>query len=124
MTDTRVGIVGLGAQGSVYAELISGDRVPNMDLGAICDGNLATRQLIESKYSARVFYYDYLTMLKSGSVDAVVICVPSYLHPQMGIAALQHGIHVLLVKSESRWGPPARRNAGEICGQHSLTALH
>lgn len=48
MTDTRVGIVGLGAQGSVYAELISGDMVPNMDLGAVCDGNPATRQLVES----------------------------------------------------------------------------
>jgi predicted dehydrogenase len=98
MTDTRVGIVGLGAQGSVYAELISGDMVPNMDLGAICDGNPATRQLVESKYPAAVFYDDYLTMLKSDSVDAVVICVPSYLHPQMGIDALQHGIHVLLEK--------------------------
>jgi UDP-N-acetyl-2-amino-2-deoxyglucuronate dehydrogenase len=99
MTNTsRVGIVGFGAQGSVYAELISGDMVPNMDLGAICDRNPATRQLVESKYPGAVFYDDYLTMLDSGSVDAVVICVPSYLHPQMGIDALQHGIHVLLEK--------------------------
>ena len=79
MTNTsRVGIVGFGAQGSVYAELISGDMVPNMDLGAICDGNPATRQLVESKYPAAAFYDDYLTMLDSGSVDAVVICVPSF----------------------------------------------
>jgi predicted dehydrogenase len=99
MTNTsRVGIVGFGAQGSVYAELISGDTVPNMDLGAICEGNPATRQLVESKYPAAAFYDDYVTMLNSGSVDAVVICVPSYLHPQMGIDALQHGIHVLLEK--------------------------
>jgi len=99
MTNTpRLGIVGLGAQGSVYAELVSDGLVPNMDLGAICDGNPATRQLVESEYPAAAFYDDYLTMLESGSVDAVVICVPSYLHPQMGIDALQHGIHVLLEK--------------------------
>src|SRR5829696_130270 len=99
MTNTpRLGIVGLGAQGSVYAQLISDGLVPNMDLGAICDGNPATRQLVESKFPAAVFYDDYLTMLDSGSVDAVVICVPSYLHPQMGIDALLHGIHVLLEK--------------------------
>ena len=99
MTNTpRPGIVGLGAQGSVYAELVSDGLVPNMDLGAICDGNPATRQLVESEYPAAAFYDDYLTMLESGSVDAVVICVPSYLHPQMGIDALQHGIHVLLEK--------------------------
>jgi predicted dehydrogenase len=93
-----LGIVGLGAQGSVYAGLISDGMVPNMDLGAICDGNPATRQIVESKYPAAAFYDDYLTMLSSGTVDAVVICVPSYLHPQMGIEALQHGIHTLLEK--------------------------
>ena len=94
----RLGIVGLGAQGSVYAELITGGMVPNMELGAICDGNPATRQVVESKYPAAAFYDDYLTMLESATVDAVVICVPSYLHPQMGIDALQRGIHVLLEK--------------------------
>jgi predicted dehydrogenase len=94
----RLGIVGLGAQGSVYAGLISDGSIPNMELGAICDGNPATRRLVESKYPAAAFYDDYLTMLDSGTVDAVVICVPSYLHPQMGIDALQRGIHVLLEK--------------------------
>ena len=94
----RLGIVGLGTQGSVYAGLISDGLVPNMELGAICDGNPAVRQLVESKYPAAASYDDYLAMLDSGTIDAVVICVPSYLHPQMGIDALQHGIHVLLDK--------------------------
>ncbi len=34
----RLGIVGLGVQGSVYAGLISDGMVPNLELGAICDG--------------------------------------------------------------------------------------
>jgi predicted dehydrogenase len=93
----RLGIVGFGVQGSVYAELIADGVVTNMDLGAICDGNPARRQTAESKYAV-AFYQDYTAMLDSGSVDAVVLCVPSYLHPQMGIDALQHGIHVLLEK--------------------------
>jgi predicted dehydrogenase len=93
----RLGIVGFGVQGSVYAELIADGVVTNMDLGAICDGNPARRQTVESKYAV-AFYQDYTAMLDSGSVDAVVLCVPSYLHPQMGIDALQHGIHVLLEK--------------------------
>jgi predicted dehydrogenase len=93
----RLGIVGFGAQGSVYAELIADRAVTNMDLGAICDGDPARRQLVESKYAV-AFHEDYVTMLDSGSVDAVVLTVPSYLHPQMGIDALQRGIHVLLEK--------------------------
>jgi hypothetical protein len=93
----RLGIVGLGVQGSVYAGLISDGMVPNLELGAICDGRPATRQLVESKYAA-AFYDDYLRMLDSGTVDAVVICVPSYLHPEMGVDAFRHGVHVLLEK--------------------------
>jgi predicted dehydrogenase len=93
----RLGIVGFGVQGSVYAELIADGVVTNMNLGAICDGDPAKRQLVESKYAVAC-YEDYVTMLDSGSVDAVVLTVPSYLHPQMGIDALQRGIHVLLEK--------------------------
>jgi predicted dehydrogenase len=93
----RLGIVGFGVQGSVYAELIADGVVTNMDLGAICDGEPAKRQPVESKYAV-AFYQDYVTMLESGSVDAVVLCVPSYLHPEMGIDAIQRGIHVLLEK--------------------------
>ena len=37
-------------------------------------------------------------MVKSGDVDAVVTCVPHYLHPQMGIDALDRGIHALVEK--------------------------
>ena len=37
-------------------------------------------------------------MLDSGDVDAVVTCVPHFLHPQMGIDALQRGIHALVEK--------------------------
>ena len=92
----RLGIVGFGVQGSVYAELIADRAVTNIDLGAICDGDPAKRQLVESKYAA-AFHEDYVTMLDSGNVDAVVLTVPSYLHPQMGIDALQrNGVDYVL----------------------------
>ena len=94
----RLGIVGVGAQGSIYAGLISNGMVPNLAIGAIVDESPARRQIAESKFPGTPFYDDYLTMLDSGTVDAVVICVPPYLHPQMGIDALQRDIHVLLEK--------------------------
>jgi predicted dehydrogenase len=91
-----------------------------MDLGAIYDGNPATRQLVESEYPAAAFYDDYLTMLASGSVDAVVICVPSYLHPERELSEAmdQQDISKLLsghldlsqyysseiIESEAQWG--------------------
>ena len=53
---------------------------------------------MESKYPGVPFYDDYVAMLDSGDVDAVVTCVPHYLHPEMGIEALKRNIHALVEK--------------------------
>ena len=45
----RVGIVGLGAQGSMYASLIADERVPRMAIGAICDASPAKMLVVTSK---------------------------------------------------------------------------
>ena len=94
----RLGIVGLGAQGSMYAKFIADGLVPNMEIGAICDPDPDKRAVAESAYPGVPFHDDYLTLLESGDVDAVVTCVPHYLHPQMGIDALERGIHALVEK--------------------------
>jgi predicted dehydrogenase len=94
----RLGIIGLGAQGSMYARFITDGMVPNMVVGAICDPDPAKAEIVASTYPDVSLYTDYLTMLDSGDVDAVVTCVPHYLHPEMGIAALERGIHALVEK--------------------------
>jgi predicted dehydrogenase len=94
----RLGIVGLGAQGSMYAQLIADGMVPNMELGAICETNPVMAEAIRSTYPGVGFYGDLSTMLDSGDVDAVVICVPPYLHPKVAIAALERDIHALVEK--------------------------
>ena len=43
-------------------------------------------------------YDNYLDLLDSGEVDAVVIAVPHYLHPEMAIAALERDLHVMVEK--------------------------
>jgi UDP-N-acetyl-2-amino-2-deoxyglucuronate dehydrogenase len=92
----RLGIIGLGAEGGLYATLLTDNRVPGMRLGAICD------VLPEKKAAADShgvpFYADYTEMVTSGDVDAVVTTVPHYLHPEMGIYALEHGVHALIEK--------------------------
>ena len=94
----RLGIVGLGQQGGMYAKLISEGRVPHMSLGAICDTDAAKRDTIRSTYPGVPVHEDYEAMLSSGDIDAVVTTVPHYLHPEMGIAALRRGIHALVEK--------------------------
>ena len=94
----RVGIAGLGGQGLAYADLIAAGRIPHMALTATFDVDLAKEEVSRSKYPGVPFHSGYNSMLESGDVDAVIICVPHYLHPELGIDALKHGIHVLIEK--------------------------
>jgi predicted dehydrogenase len=99
MTNTvRLGLIGLGAQGGVYAGLIADGRVPGAELAAICDIDPAKREPAASRHGGIPFFDDYVEMLDSGVVDAVVTTVPHYLHPEMGIAAIERGIHALVEK--------------------------
>src|SRR6476661_4418797 len=94
----RLGIIGLGAQGSMYAKFIATGMVPNMEIGAICDPNPTKAEVVHTEYPNVPFFTDYIEMLDSGEVDAVVTCVPHYLHPEMGINALRRNIHALVEK--------------------------
>jgi predicted dehydrogenase len=99
MTDiVRAGIVGLGGQGLAYADLIADGLIPDMTLGAAFDVDLAKEQVVKSKYPGLRYYSDYGHLLQSGDIDAVIICVPHYLHAELGIAALKHDMHVLIEK--------------------------
>jgi predicted dehydrogenase len=94
----RLGIIGLGAQGSMYAKFIADGMVPNMVVAAIADHNPEKAAVAAENYPDAAFFEDYLELLDSGTVDAIVTCVPHFLHPQMGIDALQRDIHALVEK--------------------------
>ncbi|MGW6130314.1 Gfo/Idh/MocA family protein [Cellulomonas sp. NPDC055163] len=97
-TTVRLGIIGLGQQGGMYARLIREGRVPHMTLGAICDTDPAKRDAAREAYPGVAVHDDYAALLASGDVGAVVTTVPHYLHPEIGIAALDAGIHALVEK--------------------------
>ncbi|MET3721681.1 MULTISPECIES: Gfo/Idh/MocA family oxidoreductase [unclassified Arthrobacter] len=94
----RLGIIGLGQQGGAYAKFITDGQVPNMEIGAICDIDPAKKEVASATYPDVPFYDEYIAMLESGDVDAVVTCVPHFLHPEMGIETLKRNIHALVEK--------------------------
>ncbi|MBZ8171714.1 Gfo/Idh/MocA family oxidoreductase [Staphylococcus cohnii] len=98
MKKIRLGIIGLGAQGSTYAEFIKAGKIPQIEIGAICDINTEKKSEVEKQYPNVPFYNDYIAMLESGDVDAIVTTVPHYLHTDIGKEALQRDIHALLEK--------------------------
>lgn len=98
MKKVRLGIIGFGAQGSAYAGFISDGKVANMEIGSICDIDPAKKELCAEKYPDVPFYDNYLDMLESQNVEAVVTTVPHFLHPEMAIEALKRDVHVLVEK--------------------------
>ncbi|MFD4421812.1 Gfo/Idh/MocA family protein [Agromyces sp. NPDC058484] len=113
----RLGIIGLGAQGGIYAQLIQAGRVPNIEVGAICDHDPAKADEAEKLCPGIPFFTDYREMLESGTVDAVVTTVPHYLHPEMGIAAIEQGIHALVEK-------PAGVYSKQVAELNAVAAAH
>ena len=64
MTDiVRLGIIGLGAQGAMYATFIAEGRVPGMTIGAIADTDAAKRELAQALYPDVPVYADHLAMV-------------------------------------------------------------
>ncbi|WP_058306515.1 Gfo/Idh/MocA family protein [Gracilibacillus massiliensis] len=98
MAKVKLGIIGLGQQGGAYASFIKEGRVGNMEIGAICDTDPEKKKRANEEYPEVPFYDNYIDMMESGDVDAIVTCVPHYLHPEMGIEALKRDIHPLLEK--------------------------
>ncbi|GAA1837818.1 Gfo/Idh/MocA family protein [Microlunatus capsulatus] len=118
MTDAvRLGIVGLGAQGSMYGRLIADGRVPGMVIGALCDSDPEALARGQERHPGVPAHADYAALLASGDVDAVVTCVPHYLHPAMGIAALEAGVHALVEK-------PAGVYTRQVAELNAVAAQH
>ena len=62
-----------------------------------CDSNPALLAMMAERYGVATAG-DWQAALASGGLDACVICTPAHLHVPMAIAALQHGLHVLVEK--------------------------
>ncbi len=118
MTDiVRLGIIGLGAQGAMYATFIAEGRVPGMTIGAIADTDAAKRELAQALYPDVPVYADHLAMVESADVDAIITCVPHYLHPEMAIDGLEHGLHVLVEKPAGVYGAQVA-HMNEVAASH------
>lgn len=97
MTSTiRIGLIGCGnigarAHAPAYAHL------PEATLVAVCDVNI-TRAHEVARATGATPYLDYHQLLAREDIDAVDICLPTYLHAQVSIEALSQGKHVLCEK--------------------------
>ena len=110
MKKVKLGILGIGNMGSGHLENILCGRCPEIEVTAVCDTNPARLEFALSRLAAKraehpdAGYPDIATfadgdeMFNSGLVDAVIIAIPHYGHPDYAIKAMKAGLHVMCEK--------------------------
>jgi predicted dehydrogenase len=94
MSTVRIGIVGIGNMGSVHVRNLEQGAVKGAVLAAVCDTTPAKL----ARFDKIPVFTSATDLLKSGTVDAVLIATPHYDHTTIGIQALKAGVHVLVEK--------------------------
>lgn len=95
----RLGIIGIGNMGSAHAKHIVGGDCPDFELVAVADTNPDRLSWAKRELSPAIdVFEDAMAMLDSGKIDACMVCVPHYFHPQYAIACVERGIHVMVEK--------------------------
>ncbi len=104
----KVGIAGLGRSGwSIHAHLL--EQVPDLyEVVAVVDGDAARRAEAESRFDSRA-YAEFPALLQDSEVELVVIALPSFLHADLTVAALEAGRHVVCEKPMADSLPAAAR---------------
>jgi len=110
-------IIGFGGLGKVHFKNIS--LMDDVNITALCDikdnaFSIKTDTNIgkdnaEIDISKYVTYADYRELLTKETLDFVIIAVPTYLHAEISIAALEAGVHTFCEKPMARSYPDSQR---------------
>jgi predicted dehydrogenase len=107
MSTLRLGLIGIGNIGRHHAEYLLAGKVARCELRAVCAPNPAKLEAWKEKGLA--VWTDAEAMMKSGTIDAVLIATPHFQHTSLGIAALEAGLHVMVEKPISAHKADAER---------------
>ena len=96
MKKARIGIIGVGAIGTVHANALA--EINNAEITAICDA-LPDRLAEKAEaFGVKQTFMDHRKMLKQADMDAVYVCTGNWLHCEQTVAALKSGRHVFCEK--------------------------
>ena len=91
----KVAVVGVGSMGKNHARVYS--ELAEAELVAVSDTDAKLARSVAEKFGTR-FYADYRELLEKETPEAVSVAVPTMLHEEVGIAALEASAHVLMEK--------------------------
>lgn len=99
MEKVRLGIIGIGNMGTNHAKSLVEGKVPEMELTAVADRKESRRTWCRENLPETVRIFDDAgELMTSGLCDAVLLSIPHYQHPELSMAAMDHGLHVMCEK--------------------------
>ena len=98
MENVRYGVIGIGNMGTSHSGWLAGGKIPGATLTAVCDIDEKRRAWAKENLPEVAVFEDYKELLDSKLVDAVIIAVPHYLHPEMAIESLKRNINTMVEK--------------------------
>ncbi|MDR2159326.1 MAG: Gfo/Idh/MocA family oxidoreductase [Treponema sp.] len=90
----KIGLAGLGGIGQVH--LSTYQHLKDCEVAAVCDPSEAGRKRAEEK--GIPWYGDLGSLIRAEAVDVVDVCVPSFLHRDCVMEALDQGLPVICEK--------------------------
>ena len=96
MKNVRVGIIGMGNIGKHHAGYLLEGKVARCQLTAVC--STSPDKLADYAAKGVKVFGDAMELIRSKAVDAVIVATPHYQHTSLGIAAFEHGLHLMVEK--------------------------
>ena len=94
----RFGVIGIGNMGHAHARHLFEGAVEGAVLTALCDNDPDRLSELGDLFPNIPCLLETESLFSSGLCDAVIIATPHYAHPEVGICAFKHGLHVLSEK--------------------------
>ncbi|MDQ6885185.1 MAG: Gfo/Idh/MocA family oxidoreductase [Candidatus Dormibacteraeota bacterium] len=91
----RVGVIGAGSMGRNHLRVLRD--LPDVDLVAVAEADVSLAEQAAHRYGIKA-YRDHRELLRTEHLAAVTVAVPTTLHHEVGVDALQAGCHVLIEK--------------------------
>ena len=126
----KVGLIGCGGMGTTHnlsLKALSGKM--NVEVTALADCRPEFLEKAAIQWPKARLYQTGMELLEAETLDSVHICLPSYLHTEHALAAMDRGIHVfvekpvclteeeakkLMAARKKKRGPGNGRASGEI----------
>lgn len=98
MKTVRIGVIGVGNIGGLHTRYLLNQEISHAVLTCLCDIDPSKTEPYKQTHPELRIYENYKELMETGNVDAVIIAVPHYLHPEMAMYAFQCGLHVIVEK--------------------------